>query len=265
LTCPALGPKILSPMIDSSPIGGFARRAVQLALFIASLAAQTTLPPTLEESLGIEVARFVEADRAAPPASCQVLFLGSSSIVRWETLATDMAPMPVINRGFGGSHIEYVNKWFDQIVAPYHPRAIVFYAGENDLDAGKPVARVIADFDEFMTHKVHALGKTPVYFVSLKPSKLRFAQFSLQSQVNAAVRARARERSDLHYIDVVPAMLENGKPRDIFQPDNLHMTAAGYAIWTRAVRTALLPDMEAEGRVCRLAVAQPAEKAGARR
>src|SRR5207253_1447860 len=128
--------------------------------------------------------QFVRADRVSPPPPCQVLFVGSSSIVKWkETLASDMAPMPVIDRGFGGSHIEYVNRWFDEIVAPHRPRAIVFYAGENDIDAGTP-------------------------------------------------------------------MLENGRPKDIFVADGLHMSAAGYAIWTREVRAALLPDTESEARRC---------------
>jgi hypothetical protein len=223
-----------------------------LVLFTARAVAQTAPASTLEQELGAEVDRFVEADRAAPPAACQVLFVGSSSIVKWrESLAADMAPMPVINRGFGSSHIEYVNRWFDEIVAPYRPRAIVFYAGENDIDSGKSVDRVLADFDAFMARKTRALGTTPVYFISLKPSKLRFAQFALQSQVNKAIRARAGKRSDLHYIDVVSPMLENGKPKDIFGPDGLHMTPEGYVIWTRLVRAALLPTTDAEERSCR--------------
>lgn len=236
--------------------GRFVLCAIVLTLCPIGANSQTapSQTPTLEQELGAEVDRFVEADRAAPPAPCQVLFVGSSSIVKWrETLDADMAPMPVINRGFGGSHIEYVNHWFDEIVAPYKPRAIVFYAGENDIDAGKSVARVVADFDEFMVRKTKALGKTPVYFISLKPSKLRFAQFPLQSQVNDAVRARAARRSDLHYIDVVGPMIESGKPKNIFGPDGLHMTREGYVIWTRIVRAALLPKTEAEGRVCRRA------------
>ena len=213
--------------------------------------AQRAADPALERSLGAEVEQFVRADRVSPPPPCQVLFVGSSSIVKWkETLASDMAPMPVIDRGFGGSHIEYVNRWFDEIVAPYRPRAIVFYAGENDIDAGKPVDRVVADFDEFMTRKTRALGDTPVYFISLKPSKLRFAQFPRQTKVNAAIRALARGRPDLHYIDVVTPMLENGRPKDIFVADGLHMSAAGYAIWTREVRAALLPNAESEARRC---------------
>jgi hypothetical protein len=225
-------------------------------LSIGSAPAEPTAAATatLERELSAEIERFVAADRLEPPAPCQVLFVGSSSIVKWRArLAADMAPMPVINRGFGSSHIEYVNRWFDETVAPYQPRAIVLYAGENDLDAGKSVERVVADFDAFMALKTKALGPTPVYFISVKPSKARFEQFALQTQVNDAIRARAGARSDLHYIDVVPAMLENGRPKEIFEADGLHMTAAGYAIWTRLVRAALLPNAEAEARACRRA------------
>jgi hypothetical protein len=234
----------------------FGLLTVVLALCVAC---GRTQPPAavspaddLERSLAEEVEHFDDDDRVAPPAPCQVLFVGSSSIVKWRpTLAADMAPMPVIDRGFGGSHLEYVNRWFGEIVAPYRPRAIVLYAGENDIDAGKTPARVLADFDTFMTLKTGALKDTPVYFISLKPSKQRFGQFALQSEVNAGVRARAATRSDLHYIDVVPPMLDEGKPKDIFEEDGLHMTSAGYMIWTGLVRAALLPDTEAQARSCR--------------
>jgi lysophospholipase L1-like esterase len=161
-----------------------------------------------------------------------------------------MEPMPVINRGFGGSTIEYINRWFDKIVAPYRPRALVFYAGENDIDAGKSVDRVVADFDEFMARKTRVLGATPVYFISVKPSKLRFAELPLQRQVNAAVRMLASKRTDLRYIDVVTPMLASGKPKDLFLADGLHMTPQGYTIWTRAVRAVMLPNTNGEARRC---------------
>ncbi len=222
-----------------------------LVLVLSSACGLAQSPSALDRSLAFEIDRYVQADRTAPPAPCQILFVGSSTIVKWrETLAADMAPMPVINRGFGGSHIEHVNRWFDQIVAPYHPRAIVFYAGDNDLDAGKPVARVVADFDAFMARKSQALGTTPVYFISVKPSKLRIDELPLQNQVNEAIRARAAKRPDLHYIDVVPQMLQDGRPKDLFVFDGLHMNRDGYVIWTKAVRAALLPNTEAEARSC---------------
>ena len=208
--------------------------------------------PALEQ-MAAEVARFVEADRLSLEPPCQVLFVGSSSIVHWkQTLSKDMAPLPVINRGFGGSQIEYVNHWFSEVVAPYRPRAIVFYAGENDLNAGKSVAQVEEDFDEFMTLKTRALGATPVYFISIKPSKRRWDQFSLQREVNTAVHALTGKRRDLYYVDVVTPMLEDGKPKNIFMDDGLHMDAEGYAIWTGAVRAAMLPHTSDEARSCQL-------------
>lgn len=205
----------------------------------------------LDEALGKEIAAFVAADQAAPPAPCQILFVGSSSIRIWKAVGDDMAPLPVINRGFGGSHIAHVTRWFDQIVSPYHPRAIVFYAGENDLSAGKSVQQVVGDFDAFMARKSQVLGKTPVYFISVKPSKLRFSQLAAQKQVNDAIRARAEKRDDLHYVDVVPPMLDNGKPKDIFIADGLHMTRGGYALWTPIVKAALQAHTEDEAAACR--------------
>jgi len=224
---------------------------LSVALACGNAHAQALAEAATGRPFAAQIAAFVAEDRATPPAPCQVLFVGSSSIVKWrDTLVADMAPMPVVNRGFGGSQIADVNAWFDTVVAPYQPSAIVFYAGENDIDAGKSAEQVVADFDAFMARKTATLGRTPVYFISLKPSKLRFAQFARQTAVNDAVRAELRTRADLHYIDVVPAMLDSGKPKDIFGLDGLHMNAAGYAIWTRIVRAALLPHFRADERLC---------------
>lgn len=189
-----------------------------------------------------EIEAFQAADRANPPPRCGILFTGSSSIRLWESLAEDMAPAAVINRGFGGSTIADVDENFDRIVAPYRPRAIFLYAGENDLDAGKPAARVFADFQRFLALKSHALGDAPVYFISLKPSKLRFGQMGRQAEVNALVKRLARQRRDLHFIDVVAAMLESGRPKDIYRKDGLHMTQEGYRIWTELIRPAVLAE-----------------------
>lgn len=223
-----------------------------LALLLCSCAQtpRPAIPPTLEQQLAAEIDQYAQVDRASSPPPCQVLFVGSSSIVLWKTLADDMAPLAVLNRGFGGAHIEHVNRWFNQIVVPYQPRAIVFYAGENDIAAGKSASRVVADFDAFMTRKSQAMGAVPVYFISLKPSKLRFRQLGQQTEVNQAIQARAAHRADLHYIDVAASMLENGRPKELFQADGLHMTAEGYDIWAQAVRAALFPNAETEGRIC---------------
>jgi len=219
------------------------------AAFLASAcapvapAALTSLPPveTLAANAPFrdEIVKFAEQDRESPPPSCPVLFVGSSSIRLWTSLAQDMAPLPVINRGFGGSKISEVNSYFDRIVTPYRPRAIVFYAGENNIDANEAPEAVAEQFRQFMALKRQRLGKTPVFYISAKPSKLRFNQFARQTELNNAVRSFVASSSDLTYIDVVAPMLVNGQPRDIYVQDGLHMSPAGYAIWTGLVREAL--------------------------
>jgi lysophospholipase L1-like esterase len=212
---------------------------LSLLLLAACATPDAAPPPRPGDPFVMEIAAFAAADAVERPAACQTLFVGSSSVRLWTTLAADMAPRGVINRGFGGSTIADVNRYFDETVSRYRPRAIVFYAGENDVNFGEAPAAVVAALRDFMALKRRALGTTPVYYISVKPSRARWAQYPAQSEVNAAIaRIAARER-DLVFIDVVAPMLNDGAPMDIYLADGLHMGAAGYAIWTRVVSAAL--------------------------
>jgi len=219
------------------------RRLLFAAIVFAAACATPVAPypPQAGDRFAPEIAAFAAADAAHAPPACAALFVGSSSIRFWSTLAQDMAPRVVINRGFGGATIADVNRYFEETVARYRPRVIVFYAGENDLSNGARPDEVVEAFRAFMAVKRRALGSTPVYFISVKPSPLRWAQAAAQGDVNQAIAAMAARERDLEFIDVASAMVENGAPRDIFIFDDLHMSAAGYAIWTPIVRAALEP------------------------
>jgi hypothetical protein len=218
-----------------------------LSLALLSLTAAAAPPET---KFSPEIAHFAELDAAAPPKPCGFLFIGSSSVRFWKTLDQDMAPYPVTNRGFGGSQIADVNLYFDQVVTPYHPRAIFFYAGDNDIHVGRTPGQVVADFQAFLDRKDKTLGATKVYFISLKPSKARWAELAAQADANAEIKAIADKRADLDYVDVVPPMLENGVPKDIFVGDGLHMTPAGYVLWTGVVRPVVEHEAKT-GRACK--------------
>lgn len=206
----------------------------------ASLPDLAQSPPDKAPAFDAAIATFEEADRTAMPPRCATLFVGASSIRFWRSLKEDFPDRTVINRGFGGSTIWEVDHYFDRVVAPYRPKEIVFYAGENDLNAGRTPDEAYADFVQFMRLKEKALGATPVWFISAKPSKLRFDQLAKQTALNAKIRGLADQRDDLAYIDVVPAMQKpDGTPKDIFVEDNLHMTPEGYALWTPLVDAAL--------------------------
>ncbi len=189
------------------------------------------------------IARFAQADQARPPAPCGFLFVGSSSIRFWKSLPQDMAPYRVVNRGLAGSRITDVDYYFDRLVTPYRPRAIVFYGGENDLWGGVSATALVGDFQRFLALKTKALGATPVYFISLKPSLKRLGQRAVQAEVNRRISDLAATRGDLTYVDVVPAMTDaDGALKDVFRKDGLHMRPEGYAIWTSVVK----PDLARE-------------------
>jgi len=195
-----------------------------------------------------EIAAFRAADLIAPPAPGAVLFVGSSSIRMWDNLAADMAPFRVVNRGFGGSSIRDVVRNFANVATLPNPRAIVFYCGDNDLESRHAPARIIADFERFMRLKTQRFGAVPVFFASIKPAPSR-AHFRVEREaVNSMIRQCALDRSDLHYIDIAGPMLESGRLEDLFLPDGLHLSRAGYAIWRVVILGALsavLPVSEA--------------------
>lgn len=212
----------------------FALAALMLG---AQLAAAQTPPPRF----AAEIAAFATADAKAMPAKGGVLFLGSSSIRMWRTLAEDFPGIAVINRGFGGSEIADSVTYADRIVIPYAPKTIVFYAGDNDIEAGKTPAQVLAAF-KALTARVHAaLPGTRILFVSIKPSIARWGKVAQAREANRLVRAYMRSDRRLGYVDVFDAMLgADGMPRaELFLGDGLHMTAAGYAIWREKVAEAL--------------------------
>ena len=64
------------------------------------------------------------------------MFIGSSSIRRWSTLAEDFPEINVVNRGFGGSKPSDILFFFDKLIPTVQPQNIVFYCGENDIAKG---------------------------------------------------------------------------------------------------------------------------------
>lgn len=190
-----------------------------------------------------EIEAFEQQDRAAPPPPGAVLFLGSSTIRLWTTLEQDFPGIPVVNRGFGGSQIEDSLRYAPRLVLPLKPKTIVFYAGENDLAAGRTPEQVVADFQRLAADVQTALPATRILFVSLKPSPCRSGLLDAMRQANALIKDLIQPDPRLEFVDVFTPMLdETGTPRaELFADDRLHLNAAGYALWTRILRPRLAP------------------------
>jgi len=195
-----------------------------------------------------DVAAFEIADRDRPPPERPVVFVGSSSISLWRTLQADMAPLPVLNRGFGGAQLSQVVHYVDQTVIRYRPRAVVLYAGDNDLDArlhtGKTPADVANEFKSFVAQVEAALPDTRIYYVSMKPSRERWADWPQEESGNTLIAAICASDRRLAYLDIATPMLAAGAPPpdDLFTSDGMHASAKGYALWTHVIKPRLMSD-----------------------
>jgi len=184
-----------------------------------------------------EILAYEAADRTNPPPRGAILFIGSSSIRLWKTLAADFPRHAVINRGFGGSQIADSVRHTPRLVLPHRPRLVVLYAGGNDINAGKTPEQVLADYRAFVQGIHAALPDTRIACISIAPNPARWKQVERVRAANALLEAQTRTDPRLRFINVFPHMLgPDGLPQpDIFVQDRLHMNAAGYQIWTRVV------------------------------
>ena len=186
------------------------------------------------------IKRFAASDRKSAVPENPVLFVGSSSIVYWQS-AEAFPGYPIVNRGFGGSHISDQLYYFDQVVKPYHPSLIVFYCGENDIAGKKTPERVLSDFAKFRALVQDAFGSVPMIYVAIKPNESRWKLWDKMSEVNAAIEKQAAEDETLTYADTASVVLgDNGEPDPtLFKDDRLHLNENGYAKWNAIIEPLL--------------------------
>ena len=191
-----------------------------------------------------EIAAFEAVDQKSPPPKGALLFVGSSTVKYWKSLAQDFPGHKVLNRGFGGSQIVDVTHFADRMVFPYEPSVIYLRSGTNDLHAGKTAAQVFADFQEF-EKAVHAkLPDVEIVYISLSPSIARMGEVPQTKELNALVEAYAKTAPHVKYLDAYDISLgADGQPRpELFREDKLHFNAEGYKLLAERVRPALPKD-----------------------
>jgi len=190
-----------------------------------------------------EIAAYEESDRTNPPPKGAVLFIGSSTIRLWKTLAEDFPQHKVINRGFGGSQIEDSTHFAERIIFPYRPRMVLLRAGGNDLWAGKSPKEVFDDFRAFVARVRSKLPHTEIVFISLSPSNARWKQADKEKELNRRVEKYVRIQPGLRYLETYALPLgPDGTPRpELFVKDQLHFNAEGYKLLAEQVRRILPP------------------------
>jgi len=189
-----------------------------------------------------EIQNYEAIDKKTPTPDNPILFVGSSSIRMWKTLEEDMAPLIVINRGFGGSQAHQVIHYLDRIVLPYNPKAIVVYEGDNDIASGKSPQQFVDECKKIVQLVHDELSNVPILFLSVKPSFSRI-QFEPQRKLANQLLLEYCETGDLlKFIDVSATMFDESDQlkKDIFLEDQLHMNEKGYQLWIEIIKAELL-------------------------
>lgn len=183
-----------------------------------------------------EIKAFKTQDSIQEPKDGMILFIGSSSFRLWKTLQYDFNNQTILNRAFGGATLLDLIQYQDDVVLKYKPKKIFIYCGENDVASSEKVDGQVV-FDRFKLLHTTLRKKfpdTPIVFVSIKPSVLRWSMRERMIEANTLIRNYLRNDPKAVFVNVWDKMLSNGEPmKDIFVEDNLHMNQKGYAIWTK--------------------------------
>ncbi len=177
------------------------------------------------------------------------LFYGSSSIRLWNTLKEDFKALDPVNLGFGGSTLAACTWFFDRIVAPYEPKSIVVYAGDNDLGDGRHPEEVFIFFQQLVQNIHNRFGEIPCFFISVKPSVARWKIVDNLKYTNSIIENEIiRMDANWKFINIFNSMLDkNGYPaKEYFENDGLHLSSIGYSLWKEIVSSKLLENFHTE-------------------
>lgn len=221
----------------------------------------------------LEVKRFenrIEAYESVPVQTGKILFYGHSLFTRCSFITKLGKDNPrledevrmkdgsqaIVNHGFGTSSADDLLYYYDRMVRPYKPRALVLVTAVNDFGFGyspKEVmeieARIIdwaqADFPDI---KIYCFSGTPT--IKHKGEKNIFTIY--RDEYDQLLKDFCNQRDNCRFVSLVeqPFYFENSEDigdhdkvrEDIFVEDQIHLNPKGYAYFMDFVRE-LLDDL----------------------
>ena len=174
-----------------------------------------------------------------------LLFLGSSSIRRWNNITKQMAPYKVVKRGYGGAHFYDLIHFTDRLVSPHQKaRALICFVA-NDI-SGKDIdlsPREVFRLFKYFTRQVHRLHpELPIYFIEITPTPSRWKFWDQISKVNSKVQQYAASHSMINFISTQKKFLgPNGRPLSyLYVSDSLHLSDKAYHLWSEIIKDKLI-------------------------
>lgn len=187
-----------------------------------------------------DIEHFKQLNKENPPPKDAVLLVGSSSFTMWKEVSDYFPGKQIINRGFGGSSLNDLNFYSDELLKPYSPKQIIIYCGENDFAGNEKLTarQVFNRYKNFYAEIRKYYPNIQVDYVSIKLSPSRENLWSQFIATNSLIKKFMTKKKNSEYIDITKVMNdEKGLIRkDLFLEDMLHMKPSGYEIWAKEMK-----------------------------
>ncbi len=177
----------------------------------------------------------------AAPAET-ILFLGSSSIEKWEPMMASHFPgyrTSAIAKG--GSDFPWLIGHAEAAVEKQRPDRIVIYSGDNDLANRDTPETVTRNFEKLIgvirtAQQKYKISFAPIYVLSIKPAPGRREILGQVRATNALLRASIARMTGITFVDVFSQMIgaDDVIPAQNFDsadPSRIHLSPAGYKLW----------------------------------
>ena len=175
-----------------------------------------------------------------PNTADEIIFLGNSITdgCNWTELFEDLR---VKNRGISGDVTEGIINRLDEVTES-NPSKIFVMIGINDLARGMSKKEIFDNYEIIVDKILEASPKTKIYIESILPVNEKYDKFknhyskadSIVS-LNNDLENLAKEKGQT-YIDLFSSFIDSeGKLKDEFTEDGLHLNGDAYQLWKSLV------------------------------
>ena len=181
---------------------------------------------------------FDEQDRKNPPPIDPVVFSGGSIVRLWSHLESQMAPIPVLNRGFGGATSRDLLYHLNRAVEHYDPKLVVVYIGSNDT--------LVGDKAEYISRRLRLISERilsrrsnrQMIYLSLIRSSQRPDLWASVDSVNRLLEELCECEERLNFFNLNRLICDSGgiPRRESFLDDGWHLKPETYEIISKNLK-----------------------------
>lgn len=197
------------------------------------------------------VVRMIETQYPVSQNQGQIIFYGPSNITLWYSLEQDMLPYRAQNHGMGGCIDDDLMRYAPRLLYPYHPKAVFFQTGSNDLAAGIPLKTILDNKRKMYQMFLANMPETELVVCSGLPLPGRMEYWPATEQTNGLLKDMCAQMDRMHFLNATDAMLSiSGEPAfqtsdgrffrpEYFRMDKIHLNKRGHDVWTALMKQML--------------------------